>query len=151
MSTETVNEELAAWETSSQSWSKHRSLISLMFAPLTSALIDAARIGPGQSVTAVKEAVQQAVAVYFENVAMVFPAQPLIVSAQNTNFLDCAGLTPLLRVRCFVATLLSVATSRPRFHLLVTSAPEARKIKRRLDRIDFSNLGSSFPQPAFPA
>lgn len=80
MSTETVNEELAAWETSSQSWSKHRSLISLMFAPLTSALIDAARIGPGQSVTAVKEAVQQAVAVYFENGAMVFPAQALIVS-----------------------------------------------------------------------
>ncbi|MGI9066994.1 MAG: hypothetical protein ACR2HX_11400 [Pyrinomonadaceae bacterium] len=107
-------------------------------------------IGPGQSVTAVKEAVQQAVAVYFENVAMVFPAQALIVSAQNTNFLDCAGLTPLFRVRCLVATL-SVATSRPRFDLLVTSAPEARKIKRRLDRIDFSNFGSSFPQPAFPA
>ena len=50
MSTETVNEELTAWETSSQSWSRHRSLISVMFAPLTSALIDAAHIGPGQSV-----------------------------------------------------------------------------------------------------
>jgi ubiquinone/menaquinone biosynthesis C-methylase UbiE len=50
MSTEPVNEELSAWETSSQSWNKHRSLISAMFAPLTSALIDAAHIGPGQSV-----------------------------------------------------------------------------------------------------
>lgn len=50
MSAEPVNEEVSAWETSSQYWAKHRSLISTMFAPLTSALIDAAHIGPGQSV-----------------------------------------------------------------------------------------------------
>ena len=50
MSTETANEVLAAWETSSQYWTKHQSLIAGMFAPLTSALVDAAHIGPGQSV-----------------------------------------------------------------------------------------------------
>lgn len=50
MSAETANEALAAWETSSQYWAKHQSLIAGMFAPLTSALIDAAHVGPGQSV-----------------------------------------------------------------------------------------------------
>jgi len=50
MSTETANEVLAAWETSSQYWTKHQSLIAAMFAPLTFALVDAAHIGPGQSV-----------------------------------------------------------------------------------------------------
>ena len=50
MSTETAKEVLAAWETSSQYWTKHQSLIASMFVPLTDALVDAAHIGPGQSV-----------------------------------------------------------------------------------------------------
>src|SRR6266850_3454238 len=50
MSTETAKEVLAAWETSSQYWNKHQSLIASMFVPLTDALIEAAHIGPGQSV-----------------------------------------------------------------------------------------------------
>jgi ubiquinone/menaquinone biosynthesis C-methylase UbiE len=50
MSTETANDVFAAWETSSQYWTKHQSLIAAMFAPLTSALVDATHIGPGQSV-----------------------------------------------------------------------------------------------------
>lgn len=50
MSAETANEVLAAWETSSQYWTKHQSLIAAMFAPLTSALVDASHIGPGQTV-----------------------------------------------------------------------------------------------------
>lgn len=44
------NEVLAAWETSSQYWNKHRTLIETMFAPLTRALIESAHIVPGQSV-----------------------------------------------------------------------------------------------------
>ena len=54
MATEPTNDELAAWETSSQYWAKHQSLIAEMFAPLTRALIEAAHIGQprgfGQSV-----------------------------------------------------------------------------------------------------
>jgi ubiquinone/menaquinone biosynthesis C-methylase UbiE len=50
MSTETAKEVLAAWETSSQYWTKHQSLIATMFAPLTHALVEAAHIVPGQSV-----------------------------------------------------------------------------------------------------
>src|SRR5437016_13768143 len=50
MSTEPDNEVLAAWETSSQYWSKHQALIAAMFMPLTDALVEAAHIGPGQSV-----------------------------------------------------------------------------------------------------
>lgn len=50
MSTETTKEVLTAWETSSQYWTKHQSLIATMFAPLTDALVEAAHIGPGQSV-----------------------------------------------------------------------------------------------------
>ncbi|MEP6911391.1 MAG: methyltransferase domain-containing protein [bacterium] len=50
MATDTAKEVLAAWETSSQYWTKHQSLIASMFAPLTDALVDAARIGLGQSV-----------------------------------------------------------------------------------------------------
>jgi len=50
MSTETAKEVLAAWETSSQYWNKHQSLIASMFVPLTDALIETAHIGPGQSV-----------------------------------------------------------------------------------------------------
>lgn len=49
MATEDANE-LAAWETSSQYWNKHRALIEKMFAPLTRALIEHAHISPGQSV-----------------------------------------------------------------------------------------------------
>ena len=50
MSTDTAKEVLAAWETSSQYWTKYQSLIASMFAPLTDALVDAAHIGPGRSV-----------------------------------------------------------------------------------------------------
>jgi ubiquinone/menaquinone biosynthesis C-methylase UbiE len=50
MSIKTANDVLAAWETSSQYWTKHQALIAAVFAPLTSALVDAAQIGPGQSV-----------------------------------------------------------------------------------------------------
>lgn len=45
-----ADEVLAAWETSSQYWTKHQARIEQMFAPLTSALIEAAQIGPGQAV-----------------------------------------------------------------------------------------------------
>ena len=50
MPTETAKEVLAAWETSSQYWTKHQSLIASMFVPLTDALVETAHIGPGQSV-----------------------------------------------------------------------------------------------------
>ena len=42
MSTEPANEVLAAWETSSQYWTKHQSLIAAMFVPLTDALVETA-------------------------------------------------------------------------------------------------------------
>lgn len=45
-----ANEVLAAWEESSQYWRKHQSTIERMFAPLTSALINAAQISEGQHV-----------------------------------------------------------------------------------------------------
>ncbi|MFN2493247.1 MAG: class I SAM-dependent methyltransferase [Pyrinomonadaceae bacterium] len=41
---------LAAWETSSQYWNIHRTLIEQMFAPLTRVLIEDARVTVGQSV-----------------------------------------------------------------------------------------------------
>jgi ubiquinone/menaquinone biosynthesis C-methylase UbiE len=50
MATADANEQLAAWETSSQYWNKHRALIEKMFAPLTRALIADAHISAGQSV-----------------------------------------------------------------------------------------------------
>jgi ubiquinone/menaquinone biosynthesis C-methylase UbiE len=50
MATDNANEVLEAWETSSQYWNKHQALIEKMFAPLSRALIEAADIGPGQSV-----------------------------------------------------------------------------------------------------
>jgi ubiquinone/menaquinone biosynthesis C-methylase UbiE len=50
MATTDAKEILAAWETSSQYWNKHQALIEEMFAPLTRSLIEAAHIGPGQSV-----------------------------------------------------------------------------------------------------
>ncbi|MDQ5847244.1 MAG: methyltransferase domain-containing protein [Acidobacteriota bacterium] len=45
-----ADEVLAAWETSSQYWSKHQARIEQMFAPLTRALIEAAQIHSGQAV-----------------------------------------------------------------------------------------------------
>ncbi|HAF14504.1 MAG TPA: hypothetical protein DCK99_12565 [Blastocatellia bacterium] len=50
MATDSANEVLAAWETSSQYWNKHQALIEKMFASLSRALIENARIGSGQSV-----------------------------------------------------------------------------------------------------
>lgn len=45
-----TNEVLAAWETSSQYWSKHQAMIEHMFAPLSRALIEEAHIVSGQHV-----------------------------------------------------------------------------------------------------
>ena len=45
-----ANDVLAAWETSSQYWSKHQQVIERMFAPLSRALIEAAHIGEGDAV-----------------------------------------------------------------------------------------------------
>jgi ubiquinone/menaquinone biosynthesis C-methylase UbiE len=50
MANETAKEVLAAWETSSQYWNKHQALIEKMYATLSRALIEDARIGPGQAV-----------------------------------------------------------------------------------------------------
>ena len=45
-----ANEILAAWEESSHYWRKHQAAIERIFAPLNSALIDAAQISPGEHV-----------------------------------------------------------------------------------------------------
>jgi SAM-dependent methyltransferase len=50
MATTDAKEILTAWETSSQYWNKHQALIEQMFGSLTRALVDAAYIGPDQSV-----------------------------------------------------------------------------------------------------
>lgn len=50
MASENTAQVLAAWETSSQYWNKHQSLIEKMYAPLTRALIEEADIVAGQSV-----------------------------------------------------------------------------------------------------
>lgn len=50
MPADNSSEVLAAWETSSQYWNKHQALIEKMFATLSHALIEDARIGPGQTV-----------------------------------------------------------------------------------------------------
>jgi ubiquinone/menaquinone biosynthesis C-methylase UbiE len=50
MASEAADQVLAAWETSSQYWNKHQSLIEKMYAPLTRALIEEAQIVAGQSV-----------------------------------------------------------------------------------------------------
>ena len=50
MTNETANEGLAAWETSSQFWNKHQALIEKMYAALSQALIEDARITSGQTV-----------------------------------------------------------------------------------------------------
>jgi SAM-dependent methyltransferase len=48
MASENTAQVLAAWETSSQYWNKHQSLIEKMYAPLTRALIEEAHIVEGQ-------------------------------------------------------------------------------------------------------
>ena len=50
MAKENSNEVLAAWETSSQYWTKYQALIEKMFATLSQALIKDAHISPGQTV-----------------------------------------------------------------------------------------------------
>jgi hypothetical protein len=50
MSSDGQNKMLDAWQTSSLYWGKYRTLIEQMFAPLTDALVEEARIGIGQNV-----------------------------------------------------------------------------------------------------
>ena len=47
---ENQNKALHAWQTSARYWDKYRVLITEMFAPLTSGLVEAAQIGIGQKV-----------------------------------------------------------------------------------------------------
>jgi ubiquinone/menaquinone biosynthesis C-methylase UbiE len=44
------NKVLDAWQTSARYWDKHRTLIAQIFAPLTTALVEEARIGIGRNV-----------------------------------------------------------------------------------------------------
>jgi SAM-dependent methyltransferase len=50
MTLDEQNEALGRWETSARYWDKYRTLIAQMFAPLTSGLVEDARIGPGHNV-----------------------------------------------------------------------------------------------------
>src|SRR5947199_10022560 len=50
MKHEEKNKGADAWQTSARYWDKYRVLIAQMFAPLTSGLVDEARIGTGQKV-----------------------------------------------------------------------------------------------------
>jgi ubiquinone/menaquinone biosynthesis C-methylase UbiE len=50
MNPEEQNKTLDAWQTSARYWGKYRALIARMFAPLTSGLIQEAKIGKGQKV-----------------------------------------------------------------------------------------------------
>ena len=50
MTPEEQNKALDSWQTSARYWDKYRVLIEQMFAPLTSGLIEEARIGTGQKV-----------------------------------------------------------------------------------------------------
>src|SRR5438105_15598509 len=50
MNPEEQNKALDAWQTSARYWNKYRVLIAQMFAPLTSGLVEEARIGIGQKV-----------------------------------------------------------------------------------------------------
>src|SRR5438552_6140010 len=50
MSPEEQKKTLDAWQTSARYWEKYRALIAQMFAPLTSGLVEEARIGIGQKV-----------------------------------------------------------------------------------------------------
>jgi len=43
-------ETLSAWRDSAPFWEKHREIIRQMFAPVTQALVEGARIGPGHTV-----------------------------------------------------------------------------------------------------
>ncbi len=47
---EEQNKALDEWETSARYWDKYQVLIAQMFAPLTSGLVEEARIGIGQEV-----------------------------------------------------------------------------------------------------
>ncbi len=47
---EEQNKALEAWQASARYWDKYRVVIAQMFAPLTSGLVEEARIGPGQEV-----------------------------------------------------------------------------------------------------
>ena len=46
MNPEEQNKVLDAWQNSARYWDKYRALITQMFAPLTSGLVEEARIGP---------------------------------------------------------------------------------------------------------
>ena len=50
MNPEEQNKTLDAWQASARYWDKYRALIAQMFTPLTSGLVDEARIGVGQKV-----------------------------------------------------------------------------------------------------
>jgi len=50
MTPEEQNKALDSWQTSARYWDKYRVLIEQMFAPLTSGLIEEARIGIGRKV-----------------------------------------------------------------------------------------------------
>src|SRR5438093_5545259 len=50
MTPEEQKKALDAWETSARHWDKHRALLAQMFAPLTSGLVEEARIGMGEKV-----------------------------------------------------------------------------------------------------
>ena len=50
MTPEEQNKALDTWQTSARYWDKYRGLIEQMFAPLTSGLVEEARIGSGQEV-----------------------------------------------------------------------------------------------------
>jgi len=50
MASEEQNKALDAWQTSARYWDKYRVLIAEMFAPLTSGLVEEARVGIGQKV-----------------------------------------------------------------------------------------------------
>ena len=50
MTPEEQNKALDAWQTSERYWDKYRVLIAQMFAPITSGLVEEARIGIGQKV-----------------------------------------------------------------------------------------------------
>jgi len=50
MTPEEQNKALDSWQTSARYWEKYRVLIAQMFAPLTSGLVEGARIGISQEV-----------------------------------------------------------------------------------------------------
>jgi len=50
MNSDEQNKELKAWQASARYWDKYRGLIAQMFAPITSGLVEEARIGIGQKV-----------------------------------------------------------------------------------------------------